>query len=299
MSFAADYMRIEKAIELLSARYREQPALDEIARHVGLSPFHFQRLFHRWAGVTPKRFLQFLTLEHAKERLRASATVLEASFDAGLSGPSRLHDLFLNLEAVTPGEHRDRGAGLAIAWGVHESPFGNCFIAVTARGICGLGFLCAEAAPGSPTSEAALLGRLISSWPAASIHRDDARTRPYVAKVFAGNPRGKGLSLFVRGTPFQVRVWRALLEIPPGCLTTYRTIGQALGKPRAARAVGRAVGENPIAWLIPCHRVIRGLGEFGGYRWGEHRKKAILGWEAQRFADAGVASDEADEPSAA
>jgi AraC family transcriptional regulator of adaptative response/methylated-DNA-[protein]-cysteine methyltransferase len=280
VSEADDYARIEKAIARLGDRFREQPSLEALAAHVGLSPFHFQRLFHRWAGVTPKRFLQYLTLEHAKERLRASATVLEASFDVGLSGSSRLHDLFLNLHAATPGEYREGGRGLHIQWGVHGTPFGACLIAVTARGVCGVGFICRHARAGSPTREEDVLARLQRDWPAARFQRDPAATRRFAEEIFAGNPRGEGLSLFVRGTPFQVRVWRALLDVPLGCLTTYKAVGQAIGQPRAARAVGRAVGDNPIAWLIPCHRVIRGLGDVGGYRWGSERKRAILGWEA-------------------
>jgi AraC family transcriptional regulator, regulatory protein of adaptative response / methylated-DNA-[protein]-cysteine methyltransferase len=275
-----DYARIEKAIARLGADYLQQPTLDQLAGHVGLSPFHFQRLFHRWAGVTPKRFLQYLTLEHAKQRLRASATVMQASFDAGLSGSSRLHDLFLNLEAATPGEYREGGAGLCIQWGVHETPFGACLIASTSRGVCGLGFICRHARAGSPMREEDLLARLQRDWPAARFARAPSATRRFAEEIFAGNPRAEGLSLFVRGTPFQVRVWRALLEVPLGCLTTYKAVGHAIGQPLAARAVGRAVGDNPIAWLIPCHRVIRGLGDVGGYRWGVPRKRAILGWEA-------------------
>lgn len=288
-----DYARIERAIERLGQGFRAQPALDEIAADVGLSPFHFQRLFHRWAGVTPKRFVQYLTLEHAKARLRASATVMEASYDAGLSGPSRLHDLFLNLHAVTPGEYRERGAGLRIEWGLHASPFGQCLVATTDRGVYGMSFVCRHAPAGSPTAADVQLARLTRDWPEARLERNDAGTRARAEELFAGNPRGDGLSLFVRGTPFQVRVWRALLEVPPGCLTTYKAIGQSIGQPRAARAVGRAIGENPIAWLIPCHRVIRGLGDFGGYRWGQARKQAIIGWEAARDEALGPAAEPA------
>ncbi|MEA2699902.1 MAG: AraC family transcriptional regulator [Myxococcales bacterium] len=281
---AAEYARIERAIQFLTERRAQQPSLDEVAAHVGQSPFHFQRLFHRWAGVSPKRFVQFLTLEHAKQRLRASATVLDAAYDAGLSGPSRLHDLFVSLEAVTPGEYRSAGAGLQLRWGIGDSPFGRCFIAVTARGICALSFLCEQAEDGSSTSESEAPRALLRDWPRAEIQRDDDVAADWLRRVFTVGRAGgdPALSLFVRGTPFQVAVWKALLIVPSGCLTTYQTIARAVGQPRGARAVGNAVGQNPIAWLIPCHRVIRGLGTFGQYRWGSARKTSMLAWEAAR-----------------
>jgi AraC family transcriptional regulator of adaptative response/methylated-DNA-[protein]-cysteine methyltransferase len=273
MQGSEDYRRVERAIAFLDDRWQEQPPLDEVAAHVGLSAFHFQRLFHRWAGVSPKRFVQWLTLEHAKQRLRGSATVLGASYDAGLSGPSRLHDLFVRLEAVTPGEYRQAGRGLEVRWGRHDSPFGPAFAAVTARGICALGFC---------DDDAEALAQLARDWPGATLVRDDGATAPWLARAFAGNPGGDGLALFVRATPFQLQVWRALLAIPSGRLTTYRSIAAAIGRPTAARAVGNAIGANPVAWLIPCHRVIRELGTFGGYRWGRGRKRMMLGWEAAR-----------------
>jgi AraC family transcriptional regulator of adaptative response/methylated-DNA-[protein]-cysteine methyltransferase len=278
MQASEDYRRIERAIAYLDGRWQEQPALEEIAAHVGLSAFHFQRLFHRWAGVSPKRFVQWLTLEHAKERLRASATVLDAAFDAGLSGGSRLHDLFVRLEAVTPGEYRRAGRGLHLRFGLHATPFGTCYLATTARGICALGF-----GDGEGDARAALA----EDWPGAELARDDEGTAAWVARAFAGNPGAEGLALFVRATPFQLQVWRALLAVPPGQLTTYQAIARAMGRPSAARAVGNAVGANPVAWLIPCHRVIRGLGTFGGYRWGVPRKRVMLGWEAARTAGGG------------
>jgi AraC family transcriptional regulator of adaptative response/methylated-DNA-[protein]-cysteine methyltransferase len=273
MQGSEDYRRVERAIAFLDDRWQEQPPLEAIAAHVGLSAFHFQRLFHRWAGVSPKRFVQWLTLEHAKDRLRDSATVLDATFDAGLSASSRLHDLFVRLEAVTPGEYRNLGRGLEIQWGRHDSPFGPAFVATTARGICALGF--GDDAAGAPAE-------LARDWPGARLVRDDAATAPWMARAFAGNPDGQGLALFVRATPFQLQVWRALLAVPSGHLTTYQAIAAAIGRPTAARAVGNAVGANPVAWLIPCHRVIRGLGTFGGYRWGRARKRVMLGWEAAR-----------------
>ena len=284
---AGPYARIQSAIAFLCDRRADQPSLAEVAAHVGQSPFHFQRLFHRWAGVSPKRFVQFLTLEHAKESLRASATVLDAAYAAGLSGPSRLHDLFVALEAATPGEYRAGGAGLSIRWGVGDSPFGRCFLAVTARGITMLGFLSPPGADGEATSLGDAQRALRDTWPQADIQRDDATAAPWLRRVFNHRSRagdGDRLSLFVRGTPFQLTVWRALLAIPPGRLTTYGDLARAVGRPGAARAVGNAVGANPISWLIPCHRVIRGLGTFGHYRWGRPRKVSMLAWEAAREA---------------
>ncbi|HVR62982.1 MAG TPA: methylated-DNA--[protein]-cysteine S-methyltransferase [Polyangia bacterium] len=283
------YARIQSAITFLTDRRADQPSLAEVAAHVGQSPFHFQRLFHRWAGVSPKRFLQFLTVEHAKESLRASATVLDAAYAAGLSGPSRLHDLFVTLEAATPGEFRAGGAGLDIRWGVGDSPFGRCFMAVTERGIALLGFLSEAGGDGEARSLGDARRALGDTWPRAGIRRDDAATAPWLRRVFSERSRAAGddarLSLFVRGTPFQLTVWRALLAIPPGQLTTYGALARAVGRPGAARAVGNAVGANPISWLIPCHRVIRGLGTFGHYRWGRPRKISMLAWEAARAAE--------------
>jgi AraC family transcriptional regulator of adaptative response/methylated-DNA-[protein]-cysteine methyltransferase len=273
MQGSEDYRRVERAIAFLDDRWQQQPPLEEIAAQVGLSPFHFQRLFHRWAGVSPKRFVQWLTVEHAKQSLRDSATVLGATFDVGLSGSSRLHDLFVRLEAVTPGEYRRAGRGLEIRWGRHDSPFGPAFAAVTARGLCALGF-------GDDEVEA--FGELAGDWPGATLVRDDAATAPWLARAFAPHAGGEGLALFVRATPFQLQVWRALLAVPAGRVTTYGAIAAAIGRPTAARAVGNAVGANPVAWLIPCHRVIRELGTFGGYRWGRARKRVMLGWEAAR-----------------
>jgi AraC family transcriptional regulator of adaptative response/methylated-DNA-[protein]-cysteine methyltransferase len=273
MENSGDYARVERAITYLADHWQEQPSLDDVAAHVGRSTFHFQRLFQRWVGVSPKRFLQFVTLEHAKQRLRESATVLEAAFDVGLSGPSRLHDLFVGLEAVTPGQFRSAGKELRIEWGVHDSPFGRCFIAATSRGICALRF--------QQTGDD-LVAMLRGDWQAAVLHRDQKSTALWIQRAFAPHADGDRLSLFVNGTPFQVQVWRALLAIPAGCLTTYQGIARAIGRPAASRAVGNAVGSNPIAWLIPCHRVIRGAGTLGGYRWGVTRKQAMLGWEACR-----------------
>jgi AraC family transcriptional regulator, regulatory protein of adaptative response / methylated-DNA-[protein]-cysteine methyltransferase len=271
----SDYERVERAIQFIDTRYGDQPSLAEVAAHVGLSPHHFQRVFRRWAGVSPKRFLQLVTAEHARRLLRSSGSTLEVAWTLGLSGSSRLHDLLVTIDAVTPGEAATGGSGLTIRYGVHPSPFGACFVAVTERGVCALHFL--DGDPGSP------LAALARDWPAAALREDAAGTAGILRDVFAarlGEPRP--LSVLIRGTNFQVQVWEALLRVPPGAATSYGHLAQAVGMPRAARAVGTAVGRNPIAYLIPCHRVLRRSGAFGGYRWGVERKRAMLAWEAAR-----------------
>ncbi len=273
-----DYERIEAAIRFLSENIHDQPGLDATAAAVGLSPFHFQRLFRRWAGVSPKQFLKYLTVEHAKARLAASATVLETALDLGLSGPGRLHDHFVTLEAVTPGEFKAAGRGLDIRYGVIDSPFGRCLIARTDRGICGIGFI----GDGGEQQELARLGR---QWPGARFGRDEAGIAATGEAVFGGDRPGDGsLRLHVSGTNFQVQVWRALLAIPPGAVATYGQIAAGAGRPTAVRAAGTAIGANPVAWLIPCHRVLRAGGATGGYRWGPDRKRAMLAWEAAAAA---------------
>jgi AraC family transcriptional regulator of adaptative response/methylated-DNA-[protein]-cysteine methyltransferase len=276
---SADYHRIERAIRYLDRRAPGRPPLEEVARHVGMSPFHFQRLFLRWAGVSPKRFSQVISLEYAKSRLADSRNLLDASWEAGLSGGGRLHDLFVTLEAVTPGQYRDAGAGLRIATGFHDTPFGECLLAVTERGVCGLTFL--------DRNRSAARRELEARWPNATIEERPRDTAPVAAAIFRGlavrDPAGLvPLGLLVRGTNLQVKVWRALLEIPPGALATYEDIARSIGSPGAARAVGTAIGRNPVAFLIPCHRVIRGTGALGGYRWGPERKRAMIAWEATR-----------------
>lgn len=274
-----DYQLIEKALNYLENHFTDQPDLQDVAAHTGLSEYHFQRLFTRWVGISPKRFLQFLTKEHASRLLDRSASVLEAAYQSGLSGPGRLHDLFVTLEAVTPGEYKFHGEGLEIVYGFHPSPFGECLIALTGRGICGLAFV-----PGSNRGEP--LEDLRRKWQNAHLSEDSSLTAPVVDQIFLVDapPRSEPLRLYLNGTNFQVKVWEALLRIPPGSLTTYEEIAGAIGKPKAARAVGRAVATNPIAWIIPCHRVIRKMGLFGGYRWGSARKKAIVGWEMAHSA---------------
>ena len=269
-----DYLRVEQAIQYLESHYREQPELQEIAGSIGLSEYHFQRLFTRWVGISPKRFLQFLTKEGAKDLLDRSTNLLEASYGVGLSGPGRLHDLFVKAEAVTPGEYKARGAGVAIRYGFHATPFGECLLGVTDRGICHLGFVQA--------GHDQALTNLRAEWKDADLTRDAGATAPWIEPIFSLGENHTPISVFLNGTNFQLKVWEALMGIPTGSVTTYEQIAAQIGHPAAVRAVGNAVGRNPVAVLIPCHRVIRKLGEFGNYRYGAARKKALLGWEAAR-----------------
>lgn len=272
-SGARDYERVARAIDYLRRNAASQPDLAAAARHLHLSEHHFQRLFTRWAGVSPKRFVQYLTLEHAKTRLASTRGVLDLAGAVGLSGPGRLHELFVTLEAVSPGEYKASGAGLALRYGVHESPFGAALVAITARGICGLHFV-----DGAREG----IERLRRDWPDAELCKDTAATAPVAERIFRplSSPPGRPLALLVKGTNFQVKVWRALLELPVGALASYGDLAGRIGASGSARAVGTAVGANSIAWLIPCHRVIRESGALGGYRWGTERKAAMLGWEA-------------------
>jgi AraC family transcriptional regulator of adaptative response/methylated-DNA-[protein]-cysteine methyltransferase len=276
---ADDYQRVEQAIHFLEANFRRQPSLDEIADSAHLSKYHFQRLFKRWAGISPSQFLRFLTLEYAKERLQKSQSVLDAALDAGLSGPGRLHDLFVTFEATTPGEYKQQGAGLQITYGMHDTPFGRCLLATTVRGICALHFV-------QSSDTAAALQALKEYWPQASLVEDRSQTQPLVDQIFAPAPTGpaRPFHLLLKGTNFQVKVWQALLAIPPGAMVSYQDVADLLDKPNAARAVAGAVARNPIAYLIPCHRVISRTGRAHRYRWGAARKKAMLGWEASRRA---------------
>ncbi len=267
-----DYRIVERAIRYLERNAQRQPELKEVAASVGLSEFHFQRLFTRWAGISPKRFLQFVTKEHAKDLLDRSTNLLDTTVQVGLSSLGRLHDLFVTTEAVTPGEYKSRGAGLTIRYGLHPTPFGQCLLGLTDRGICHLGFV--------QTTEGAAVDELASSWAQAELIEDTRSTAPLVQPIFdLGQRAGKPLHLYLRGTNFQLKVWEALLGVQLGTVTTYSQIADQIGAPRAARAVGSAVGANPIPVLIPCHRVIRAIGEFGNYRYGAARKLALLGWE--------------------
>ncbi len=267
-----DYLRIEQAILYLEKNAHSQPELSEIASAVGLSEYHFQRLFTRWAGISPKRFLQFVTRENAKELLDRSENLLDTTLQVGLSSLGRLHDLFVTTEAVTPGEYKSRGAGLTIRYGLHATPFGKCLIGVTERGICQFGFI--------QTSEAEALDELVKYWKQARMIEDYKATAPLIEPIFDLSRREENaLHLHLRGTNFQIKVWEALLQVSPGSVTTYEQVAKRIGHPAATRAVGNAVAHNPIAVLIPCHRVIRKLGEFGNYRYGTARKKALLASE--------------------
>jgi AraC family transcriptional regulator of adaptative response/methylated-DNA-[protein]-cysteine methyltransferase len=274
-----DYRRIEQAIAYLEERALEQPSLDEVAEHVGLSSYHFQRLFKSWAGVSPKRFLQYLTIENAKKLLRESVSVLDTALDVGLSGPSRLHDLFVSVEAMTPGEFKAQGKDLLISYGFHATPFGECLLAVTSRGICSLAFV-------DPETRFVALDELQATWQEAILVEDQNAGKDSIKTIF-GQTRDQTqtpIKVLLRGTNFQVKVWEALLRIPEGAVVSYGSLANAIGHQGAHRAVGTAAGHNPVGYLIPCHRVLRANGEIGGYHWGATRKKAILAREAA-FSD--------------
>lgn len=275
----SDAARVGMALDRLAAKFPEQPPLTQLAAEVGVSQHHFQRMFTRRVGVSPKKFLQHLTLEAAKRRLQESASVLDAAYDAGLSGPGRLHDLFVTFEAMTPGEYKARGDGLTIRYGFHDSPFGECLLMVTDRGICGLGF-------SSGIGREAALAHRMRGYEKAALVPDRMATAPYLPRIFAAPDQAAQadappLRLLLRGSRFQLKVWEALLTMPPGTLTTYQDLARRIGlPPGAARAVGNANGANPIPWLIPCHRIIRKTGAIGGYDWGVGRKLAMIGFEA-------------------
>lgn len=274
-SAAPDYQRIEKAIRFIEENYKNQPSLRQIADHVGLSEYHFQRLFTRWAGTSPQRFVRFLTKEYAKEQLATSTNLLATTHEVGLSSPSRLHDLFVTYEAMTPAEFRAMGEGVAIRYGVHETPFGECLIAVTERGITDLRFL------GEADDVGAIVAQMRSEWPRAEATHDATVTQPYIQSLFSPQKDSpKPLPVLLRGTNFQIKVWEALLRIPTGRLVSYDDVARSIGQPTASRAVGTAIGSNRLAYLIPCHRVLQKSGGLGGYRWGTARKQAMLGYEA-------------------
>jgi AraC family transcriptional regulator of adaptative response/methylated-DNA-[protein]-cysteine methyltransferase len=270
-----DYKRIEQAILFIKQQALEQPSLEEIAEHVGLSPYHFQRMFKRWAGVSPKRFLQYLTVEYAKKLLRDSASVLDTSLEVGLSGPGRLHDLFVSVDAVTPGEYKKLGKDLVIKYGFHSTPFGECLIAATQRGLCFLGFV-------EEGTRQSTLKSLRDTWQEASLQENPEMVSSTVKGIFSPTASSgrEPVKILLHGTNFQLKVWEALLRIPKGTVTSYSTLSNAVGHPGASRAVGNAVGHSLVAYLIPCHRVLRASGEIGGYRWGTPRKRAILAMEA-------------------
>ena len=269
---AYHYAVIRRAIDLIDGPGGTALGLDALAGALGMSPAHFQRVFSRWVGVSPKRYQQYLTLGHARALLDARFSTLEASHAAGMSGPGRLHDLFVTWQALTPGEHARRGAGLRIAWSHAATPFGEALAMATPRGLCGLAF-CDE------IGRDAAFADLAARWPEATLHHDPATVAPLVAAAFA--PAGR-VPLHVLGAPFQIKVWEALLAIPSGHVTTYGAIAGRIGRPGAARAVGTAVGRNPLGFVIPCHRCLRGSGGLGGYHWGVPVKRAMLGWESAR-----------------
>jgi AraC family transcriptional regulator of adaptative response/methylated-DNA-[protein]-cysteine methyltransferase len=273
---SSHYRRIARAVRFLAENYRDQPTLEEAAGAAGLSPFHFQRLFSRHVGVSPKSFVANLTLGHAKTRLAQGASVLEAALDSGLSGPSRLHDLCLKIEAMTPGEFAREGRGLHIAHGFCDSPFGRTLVMSTVQGVCGLAFADEEEMPEALTA-------MKSRWPQAEYFEDAPYIEVLGEKIFAPQPGGH-LTLHLIGTRWQIKVWQALLAIPPGTVVSYRTIAQHVRNAHDARAVGGAVGSNPIAWLIPCHRVLASDGTLHGYHWGLARKRSMLAVEAARKA---------------
>jgi AraC family transcriptional regulator of adaptative response/methylated-DNA-[protein]-cysteine methyltransferase len=274
---ALDYQRVEKAISYLESHFLEQPDLATVARAAHLSEYHFQKVFSRWAGISPKRFLQCLTLDRAKRQLAQTRPVLDAALDSGLSSPGRLHDLFVSIEAVTPGEFKTRGAGLRIHYGFHPTRFGPCLLGTTPRGICWLSFV-------ANGDDGRALQEIKSHWQGAELSEQPGVTGPVAARIFPAldSPSKTPLNLLVMGTNFQIKVWQALLRIPPGATASYQSIGESICRPAAMRAVGAAVGANAVAYLIPCHRVIRKSGALGGYRWGEPRKRTILAWEAAR-----------------
>ncbi|MEL6254817.1 MAG: methylated-DNA--[protein]-cysteine S-methyltransferase [Bacteroidota bacterium] len=272
-----DYQRIEQSIKYIAENFKERPSLDEIAEKVHLSPDHFQKMFSAWAGVSPKKFMQFLSIDFLREKIHEVKSIDQAADLAGLSSQSRVYDLFVKIEAMTPAEYRSMGKGLHIYYGIHWTPFGECLIAKTERGICALAFLSAE----SKEQELVLFKE---KWSLASLEESQEKTQSIVQQIFHRNKEGE-LKLLVQGTNFQLKVWEALLNIPGGALTTYGDIAERISKPKAVRAVGTAVGKNPIAYLIPCHRVIRKEGKLGEYRWGSDRKKALIGWEMARQHD--------------
>ena len=268
-----NYKRVAKAIAFIRANFQDQPALIDIAKAVHLSPFHFQRMFTDWAGVSPKKFMQYLSLEYAKKILKEKrATLFDAAYETGLSGTGRLHDLFVNIEGMTPGEYKNGGATLKINYSLAESPFGNLIVASTAKGVCYMAFY---------EDESEALFGLLQQFPNARLKQLVDKLQQDALFVFQTDwKKLNEIKLHLYGTPFQLKVWETLLKIPEGNLTNYGAIAKEIGKPKASRAVGTAIGNNPVAFLIPCHRVIQASGKLGGYRWGSTRKSALIGWEA-------------------
>jgi len=278
------FSQIAKAIDFVNQHHQAQPELDDIARHVGMSPHHLQRTFSEWAGVSPKKFLKALTLNEAKARLKNSESILDTAFDIGLSGPGRLHDLFVSIDAVTPGEYKSKGAGMTFRYGVHASPFGDCLIAISDRGLTGLSFITG--------GENAALAEQKTGWENADWIEDIPATALYAARAFSAADQTSGkLRLLLRGSEFRVKIWEALLRIPEGTVTSYASLASYAGRPGAARAVANAVASNLVGYVIPCHRVIRDTGAISGYRWEPTRKSAILGFEAVRHPQSALETE--------
>ena len=270
-----DYDVVRRAVEYISEHWRDQPSLEQIATVVGMQPLSLQRLFTRWAGLSPKAFVQALTLNHARSLLADSASVLDATYEVGLSGPGRLHDLFVTHDAMTPGDFKAKGEGIVIRWTFHSSPFGYALVMMTERGLAGLAFA-------DPGRQQAALADMKARWPRATYVEDEAATAPYARRIFDRTTwrPDQPLRIFMIGSDFEIRVWETLLKLPLGKATTYSDIAAHIGKPTAARAVGAAIGKNPISFVVPCHRVLGKGGSLCGYHWGLTRKRAILGWEA-------------------
>ncbi len=280
---ADDYKKIEKVIYFIENNFKSQPSLDEIASRVHLSKYHFNRLFKRWAGIGPVQFLQFITLAHTKKKLAQSKTLLDTSLESGLSGPSRLHDLFVTFDAMTPGDFKNQGAALKIDYSFCASPFGECLMAKTKRGICHLGFLQSN---NKSNNRPDALNQLAKTWPGAIFSENCKSIDPLFNEIFNlhRTPKTRPFNLLIKGTNFQINVWKALLQIPRGNVVSYQDIAEYIGRPKAFRAAASAIAINPVAYLIPCHRVISKSGSIHQYRWGSSRKKAIIGWEAVQRA---------------
>lgn len=274
----ANYQRVATAIEYINTHFKEQPNLDEIADKVHISPLHFQKLFTEWAGVSPKKFLQYISIEYAKKLLKEyQATLFDTAEETGLSGIGRLHDLFVTIEGMTPGEYKRGGENLTINYSYAESPFGNLLVASTPKGICYIAFA---------DDEQVALQQLSAKFPNANYRQIVDAAQQNVLRIFKDDwSKPDNIKLHLKGTDFQLKVWEALLKIPTGRVTTYGEIAKHIENPAASRAVGSAIGDNPVAFLIPCHRVIRASGEFGGYMWGTTRKTAIIGWEAAKISE--------------
>lgn len=279
-----DYDLVRQAIKFLTKTWSQQPGLDRLAEHLNLSPSHCQKLFKRWCGLSPKEFIQAITVDHARDLLKGSATLLDTAHEVGLSGTSRLHDLFISHEAMTPGDYKRRGEGVEISYGFHDSPFGTALVMATIRGVAGLAFTDTER--GDDAARRAALDDMMQRWPMARFREVPAHTSCHAARIFdpASWRAGEPIHLVLIGSDFELRVWQSLLKVPMGRAVSYGDLASHLGKPNAARAVGSAVGRNPISFVVPCHRVLRSDGSLGGYHWGLTRKRAIIGWERGRIA---------------